>query len=113
MEAQFKGLIFGRKKMENKNIFSIVRLLRQKIEDLLADPRFKNCQYLLFKMYEHNGISIIRAANGGIWWQINVLLIGAKNALFVIIIVTDGSWILKGIICEVAALYGAESVFDQ
>ena len=57
--------------------------LRQIIEGLLADPRFKHCQYLSFEMQDHNGVRIIGAANGGVWWQINVQLIGPENVLIV------------------------------
>jgi hypothetical protein len=83
----------------------IVRLLRQIIEDLLADPRFKDCQYVSFEMHERGGVRIFGAANGGVWWQLNVQLIGPKNVLIWIIIFTDDSWIKKGITCE--ALYGS------
>ena len=34
----------------------IVRALRQIIEDLLADPRFKGCQFLSFERQERNGV---------------------------------------------------------
>ncbi len=48
----------------------IVRLLRQIIKDLLADPRigprFKNCQELSFEMHERNGVSIFGVDNSGV-----------------------------------------------
>ena len=88
-----------------QEVILIVRLLRQIIEDLLADPRFKICQYVSFEMQERNGVRIFGAANGGVWWQINAQLMGSENVLIRIIIFTDGSWIKKGITCE--ALYGA------
>jgi len=87
-----------------QEVMLIVRLLRQIIEDLLADPRFKDCQYLSFEMLERDGVRVFGAANGGVWWQINAQLIGPENVLIGIIIFTDGSWIKKGITCE--ALYG-------
>ena len=87
-----------------QEVMLIVRLLRQIIEDLLADPRFKDCQYLSFEMLERDGVRIFGAANGGVWWQINAQLIGLENVLIGIIIFADGSWIKKGITCE--ALYG-------
>ena len=46
----------------------IVRALRQIIEDLLADPRFKDCQNFSFEMQKRNGVHIFDATNGGIWW---------------------------------------------
>ena len=82
----------------------IVRLLRRIIEDLLADPRFKDCQYVSFELLEKDGVRIFGNANGGVWWQINAQLIGPENVLIGIIIFTDGSWIKEGITCE--ALYG-------
>jgi predicted component of type VI protein secretion system len=57
----------------------IVRLLRQIIEDLLADPRFKDCQYVSFEIHERDGVRIFGAANGGVWWQLNAQLIGPEN----------------------------------
>ena len=39
-----------------QEVMLIVRLLRQIIEDLLADPRFKDCQYLSFEMLERDGV---------------------------------------------------------
>ena len=68
-----------------------LRLLRQIIEDLLADPRFKGCQFLSFERQERNGVRIFGATNGGVWWQINSLLVGPENVLIWIIIFTDGS----------------------
>ena len=47
----------------------IVRLLRQIIGDLLADPRFKNGQYLSFEMHERNCVTIFGADNGGVWCE--------------------------------------------
>jgi len=54
-----------------QEVMLIVRLLRQIIEDLLADPRFKDCQYLSFEMLELDGVRVFGAANSGVWWQIN------------------------------------------
>jgi hypothetical protein len=42
------------------------RLLRQIIDDLLVDTRFKNFQFLYCEMLEWDGVCIIfGAANGG------------------------------------------------
>ncbi len=41
----------------------LMLLLRRIIKDLLADPRFKNCQYLSFQMHERPGVRIFGAAN--------------------------------------------------
>ena len=58
----------------------IIRLLRQMTEDLLADPRFKGCQFLSFERQERNGVRIFGAANGVVWLQINTLLVGPENS---------------------------------
>jgi hypothetical protein len=68
-----------------------VRLLRQIIENLLADPRFKECQYVSFEMQKKDGVSIFGAANGGVWWQINAQLICPEKVLIGTITFTDGS----------------------
>ena len=99
---------FGKEEDGEQELVLIIRLLRQIIEDLLADPRFKGCQFLSFEIQERNGVRIFGAANGGVWWQINSLLVGPENVLIGIIIFTDGSWIKKGITCE--ALYGAVNI---
>ena len=44
-------------------VMLIVMLLRQMIEDLLADPRFKDCQYLSFEIQERNEIRIFMVAD--------------------------------------------------
>ena len=64
--------------MEEQKVMLIVRLLRQIIEDLFADPRFKDCQYLSFEMQEHNGVRIFGAVNSGLWLQINAQLMVLK-----------------------------------
>ena len=53
---------------EVMQLMLIVRALRQIIEDLLADPRFKDCQNFSFEMQKRNGVHIFGATNGGIWW---------------------------------------------
>ena len=42
-----------------QEVILIVRLLKQIIEDLLADRSFKDCQYLLFEMQECNGVAYL------------------------------------------------------
>jgi hypothetical protein len=73
-EGQYKSSIFGRKEENgDQEVMLIVRLLRQIIKDLLADPRigprFKNCQFLSFEMHERNGVSIFGVENGGVWCE--------------------------------------------
>ncbi len=79
----------------------IMMLLRQIIEDLLADRVPGNCQYLSFEMHERNGVRIFGAADGGVWRHLNAQLIGPENVLIRIIIFTDGSWIqVRRVVCS-------------
>lgn len=53
---------FWKQEDGDQEVKLFVRLLRQIIEDLLAIPRFKDCQYLSFEMHERNGVRIFGAA---------------------------------------------------
>ena len=77
-----------------------LRSLKQIIEGIWANLRFRNLQYLWVEYREVNGERVFGPANAAIWWQITVRQIGSGHILIAIVVFQDGSWVRMNLSCE-------------
>ena len=84
----------------NQEVTLIVRSLGVIIEDLVADTAFAGYQYISYEPVERDGVRYFTNANGCVWWQINVHLIGPDHVLLGLIAYTDESWMKKSLSCS-------------
>ena len=76
------------------------------VQEMVADPRYNDFQYLSFELLERNGQRVFGPANSGVWWQINARVVGSDNVLVALVVFEDESYATNG--CE--PLYGIFAV---